>query len=227
MLAGCSQAAEPATTTVTTTAPAEDLDVLILGDSVTAELAQPLEAALGDGAGFLLQPHLPRTPGETELLRQAIAERDPEVIVFQVGHWERLKVLGDFAAGELLEPGTYRAGLVDPTLALLRENGARVVWVSPIPIEDAEESAFVADLAEDFEAAATSTEGVEWLDVRPAITPDGYTAMLDGEQVRRDDGIHLCPAGQLIVAEEILAALGSTATPTTTEAGCGPYQDRF
>jgi len=229
-------ASPPSTTTAGTTAstpatvPAEAaVDVLVLGDSVTAEVAQPLTAALGDDADFLLQPHLPRTPGEQAVLRRAIQERDPEVIVFQVGHWERLKLLGDFAAGRFLEEGTYRPELVDPTLALLQEEGAHVVWLSPIPIEDADESAFVAGLAEDFRASVDASDA-EWLDVRPAIAPDGYTAELDGVTVRRSDGIHLCPAGQVVVARVVLDRLRAIDPALEPAAGwdapddaCGPY----
>jgi hypothetical protein len=218
----------PATTT--TTAPAEAVDVLVLGDSVTAEVAQPIEAAFGERTAFLLQPHLPRTPGEQAVLRRQLAERDPEIIVFQVGHWERLKLLGDFATERFLEPGTYRPELVDPTLALLQESGAHVVWLSPIPIEDAEESAFVEQLAADFRASVEASGDAEWLDVRPVIAPDGFTEVLDGVQVRRSDGIHLCSGGQVLVAGAVLTRLDEldpTLMPArdwdTTEDACGPY----
>jgi hypothetical protein len=224
----------PTTTTTTpattTTAAEEPVDVLVLGDSVTAEVAQALTAALGERSTFLLQPHLPRTPGEQAVLRRQIEERDPEVIVFQVGHWERLKLLGDFAAGRFLEEGTYRPELVDPTLALLEESGAHVVWLSPIPIRDAEESAFVQTLADDFRAAVDAGTDAEWLDVRPSITPDGFTEVLDGEQVRRSDGIHLCPVGQVLVAGAVLTRLqeiDGTLAPArdwdTVDGPCGPY----
>ena len=234
-LVACSDDSPSATTTTapanrSTTAPAETVDVLVLGDSVTAELAQPIEAAFGERTTFLLQPHLPRTPGEQAVLRRQSAERDPEVIVFQVGHWERLKLLGDFAAGRFLEPGTYRPELVDPTLALLEESGAHVVWLSPIPIADAEESAFVETLADDFRASVDDGADAEWLDVRPAIAPDGFTGELDGRQVRRRDGIHLCSVGQVLVAGAVLTRLAEidpTLSPArdwdTTEDTCGPY----
>jgi hypothetical protein len=223
-------APEAAPTPTTTAAPAEPVDVLVLGDSVTAEVAQPLEAALGDRVDFRLQANLPRTPGEQAVLRRMIDEVDPEVIVVQVGHWERLKLLGDFAAGRFLEPGTYRPELVDPTLALLEESGAHVVWLSPIPIEDAEESDFVQGLGADFQASVDAATDAEWLDVRPAITPDGFAEELDGVRVRRSDGIHLCPAGQVLVAGAVLERL-QVIDPTLTPAAgwddpdptCGPY----
>jgi hypothetical protein len=159
-----------------------------------------------------------------------VEEADPEVIVVQVGHWERLRLLGDFAAGQFLEPGTYRPELVDPTLALLEDSGAHVVWLSPIPIEDAEESEFVQELGADFLASVEATTDAEWLDVRPAIAPDGFAGELDGIRVRRSDGIHLCPAGQVLVAGVVLDRLQEL-DPTLAPAEgwddpdetCGPY----
>lgn len=240
-----STAVEP-TTTVAPSVPGRPR-VLIMGDSVMAEAARPLVAALaaaGADASFVLGPDLPRDEADAVVWRAALDRAEPDVVVVSVGHWEYLEVLGDFAEGDLLEPGTYASGILEPFADLLTADGARVLWVGPAVIEDADETEFVSGLQRDFEALAEARTDVDFVDADTWVAPEGFTPTLpgpDGEpvQVRRADGIHLCPEGQVLLAEGLLevisADLGLTPDPgwhaawrASTEpepGGCAPdYQ---
>ncbi len=221
--------------------------VVLVGDSIMRELADSLtygvEAGGEDGATFVLGPTLPRTAGDLAIWRSFLEEHDPDVVVLQVGHWERLRVLGDFATGDLLVEGSYREEIVDPALDLLEESGTRLVWVSPIPVSDPEEAEFVESLADDWRAAVEARSDGEWLDVSPVIAPDGFVAELPGPDgtpvpVRRSDGIHMCPEGQRRVAAAVVDDLRPLLTAPPPEdwdttwvdgidepGGCAPYED--
>jgi len=242
----------PPTTTVaatTTTDPDDDRPtVLIAGDSVLAEAARPLahaiEATGGAEAAFVLGPDLPRDAADQAVWRAALDAHQPDLVVVSVGHWEYLEVLGDFAAGALLEPGSYAEEILDPFADLLTEDGARVLWVGPVVIDDAEEAGFVDGLQQDFHALADRRDDVDFVDADTWVAPEGFSATLpgpDGETVpvRRADGIHLCPEGQILLAQGLLEVIADdldlTPSPTWADdwrteqepepGGCAPgYQ---
>jgi len=218
---------EPSTTVPAGPTSLDDPDdgrprVLIAGDSVLAEAARPLAHALettgAAHAGFLLAPKLPRTPSEAALWATAVEGYDPDVVVLSIGHWESQALLGDFARGDYLEPGRYRRDLVDPAVATLTAGGAEVLWVGPTAIRDPEETALVGRLEEDYRAVAAERDDVAFADGDTWVAPDGYTDTLPGPDgtpvaVRRADGIHLCPDGQVLMAQGLLGALAPTIGP--------------
>lgn len=221
--AGGAGPASPAPPTATdrpvaTTDPADERPrVLLAGDSVLAEAAGPLAFAIeasGEAhADFLLGPALPRDAADEAVWRSAIDRYRPDLVVVSVGHWEYLEVLGDFAAGRLLEPGSYPAEILDPFADLVTAAGARVLWVGPSVIEDAEESEFVDGLERDFRALARRRDDVDFVDGDTWVAPEGFSPTLPGPDgspvaVRRADGIHLCPEGQLLMAAGLLGVLG-------------------
>jgi hypothetical protein len=191
--------------------------VLFLGDSVMEEASDSLLYAVeasGDAhAAFALGANLPHDDSETAAWRTAVERYDPDLVVLLVGHWERLQVLGDFAAGRLLESGDYQAEIVDPALDLLTDQGARVLWVGPIALEDREESDFLTALEADFRAAADDRDDVDFVDGDQWVAPDGFERTRSGAdgrpvQIRRADGAHLCPEGQLLLAAGLLDRFG-------------------
>jgi len=180
---------------------------------VLAEAAAPLafavEATGGAHAEFSLAPDLPRDEADVALWRSALDRNRPELVVVSVGHWEYLSVLGDFAEGELLEPGTYATEVLEPFADLVTSTGARVLWVGPAVIEDTEEAEFVTGLEQDFRALAEQRPDIDFVDADTWVAPDGFRATLPGPDgvpvpVRRADGIHLCPAGQVLLAQGLL-----------------------
>jgi hypothetical protein len=222
--------------------------VLIAGDSVLAEAAGPLayaiEATGGAHAAFILGPDLPRDAADESIWQAAIDRHQPDLVVVSVGHWEYLEVLGDFAEGDLLEPGSYPREVLDPFVDLVTEDVDRLLWVGPLVIDDAEEAEFVTGLQADFEALAERRDEVDFVDADNWIAPDGFTATLPGPDgtpvpVRRADGIHLCPEGQILLAEGLLGVIADdldlTPSPTWADewraeqepepGGCAPgYQ---
>jgi hypothetical protein len=243
--------ATPSTTTLvapTTTGPADLQSVLIAGDSVLAEAAAPLGFAIeatGEArADFVLGPDLPRDAADEAVWQAALDRYRPDLVVLSVGHWEYLEVLGDFATGDLLEPGTYATGILDPFADLLTQDGAQVLWVGPLVIADADEAEFVDGLEQDFEALADRRDDIDFVDGDRWVAPEGFSTTLPGSDgapvtVRRADGIHLCPEGQVLLAQgllEVVAAdLELTPSPTWADewradqepepGGCAPeYQ---
>ena len=210
-------ATAPSTTTAPTTTVAPDAadrpSVLIAGDSVLEEAAGPLAFAIeatGQAlAEFSLGPDLPRDEADGALWQAALERTDPDLIVVSVGHWEYLSVLGDFAEGELLAPGSYPDQVLEPFVDLITATGARVLWVGPAVIADPDEAEFVDGLEEDFGSLAERRPEVDFVDADTWLAPEGFAETLpgpDGEPVpvRRADGIHLCPAGQVLLAEGLL-----------------------
>lgn len=183
--------------------------VLVAGDSVLDEAAAPLTFALEQGdqahGAFVVEPDLPRDEADRALWQAQLDEYDPDLVVVSVGHWEYLEVLGDFAEGDLLEPGTYRTQVLEPFADLVTDGGRRpLLWVGPLTIRDADEAGVVDGLEEDFRALADERDDVDFVDGDRWIAPAGYTDRLGGVQVRRADGIHLCPAGQVRLAHGLL-----------------------
>ena len=212
--AGPTSTAPPATSAPAPTTAADVPRVLIAGDSVMEEAAGALtyaiEATGAAHAAFALGPDLPRDAADVAVWQAALDEHRPDLVVVSVGHWEYLEVLGDFAEGDLLEPGTYASEILDPFADLVTADGARLLWVGPLVIEDAEEAEFVDGLQRDFEALAERRDDVDFVDADTWVAPDGFRATLPGPDgqpvpVRRADGIHLCPEGQVLLAEGLLS----------------------
>jgi hypothetical protein len=210
--------ADPVTTTTAPPPPSDAVggtSVLLAGDSIMRELVPALEHGVEDGgadtAEFVLAPSLPHRATDLVVWRSFLERRAPDVVVLHIGSWERLEVLGDFATGARVEPGTYRSGVVDPALDLVEAAGAELLWVSPIPVRDVERAEFIAGLAATWQEALADREEVTWVDVRPVIAPGGFVEAVDGPdgpvRLRRSDGIHLCPDGQRRVAQVIVAEL--------------------
>lgn len=213
-----------------------------------AEAAGPLafaiEATGGAHAAFSLAPDLPRDEADVALWGSTLDLTRPDLVVVSVGHWEYLSVLGDFAEGELLEPGTYATEVLEPFADLVTSSGARILWVGPAVIEDPEEAEFVTGLEQDFRVLAEERPDIDFVDADTWVAPDGFSVTLPGPDgqpvgVRRADGIHLCPAGQVLLAEglldEVARRLDLTADPGWVEdwqadqepepGGCAPdYQ---
>ena len=216
--AGPTSTAPPATSAPAPTTAVDDVPrVLIAGDSVMEEAADALtyaiEATGGAHASFALGPDLPRDAG-------------------------------DFAEGDLLEPGTYSSEILDPFADLVTTAGAHLLWVGPLAIEDADEAEFVDGLQRDFEALAERRDDVDFVDADTWVAPNGFRTTLPGPDghpvpIRRADGIHLCPEGQVLLAEGLLRVIADelklTPSPTWADewraeqppepGGCAPdYQ---
>jgi lysophospholipase L1-like esterase len=192
---------EPVVST-TVPVPVPGTNVLLVGDSIMDELVDAVrtgvEAGGRDHATFVLGPALPHTEAGVAAFQRMLDDHAPDVVVLFVGHWERLRVLGDLATGARDVPGSYQAEVVDPVLDMIRAAGARLLWLSPLPIRDPGESEFTSALGDIYRAALAGRDDAEFLDV----TGGGFDPA-----ERRSDGIHLCPDAQLRIARRVLEAL--------------------
>jgi hypothetical protein len=177
-----------------------------------ADLAPAAADALNRGgsteARLMLSPGVSLDASGEVLWRQQLDTFDPEVIVVLVGTWE--------TGGELGVPGApgwrarYDSEILDPFVELVTSGGAELVWVGmPAVVDDgstfllAELNAAYADLPDRFDAV-TYIPGAEYV----SAPNGGFAEFLDGpdgpERVRRIDGLHLCPAGALRLAEPVI-----------------------
>jgi hypothetical protein len=204
--------ARPAETTTTTEPPTQ---MLLVGDSVAAELAAPLEAAYaapGDDFSFSL---LPAVSTDTISVDMAtiLQEQQPDLVLVMVGSWE--------AAGIDFTDPTWDTTYVDTVLApfvqQIEEFGAEVVWLG-YPRLEATDEADKHELMNGVYASLAERLGdpsIGYVDVGAAVeAPDGsYTRELDLDgtgaltMVRADDGKHYCPDGAVLSATAVVDAL--------------------
>ena len=214
----------PATTTTqphrrlpTTDAP---LRLLFAGDSMT-EAAGPALLDAADALGVVAAEHeLRYSSGLTRPdyfdwpahLSMLLTELDPEAVVVFIGANDAQGI--ETAAG----PVSFRSeawvteyrSRVAATMDLLTADGRLVYWVGqPVMRPDGYDDR-MRTLTEIYRSEAERHPGVRFVETRLAFAgPDGgYTAYLPDAAghpvlVRRDDGIHLTPAG----AERLVALL--------------------
>jgi hypothetical protein len=209
---GASDEAGPAETTTTTEPPTK---VLLVGDSVAAELASPLEAAYaapGDEFSFSLLPAV-STPTITVDMATILAEQQPDLVLVMVGSWEAAGV--NFILPEW--DTVYIDTVLRPFVEQVEAAGAEVVWLG-YPRLEATDEADKHELLNGVYASLAERLGdpsVGYIDVGAAVeAPDGSYAReldLDGTgaltMVRADDGKHYCPDGAVRSATAVVDAL--------------------
>lgn len=191
----------------------DPLRVLVAGDSVTGELRLPIEAALESGGHgsveFVVQPTIPREPGHLEAWARALEESAPELVVIMLGYWER-RDLEAWTVGALPPAEPYRRDEVEPFVRSATEAGARVLWLAGLPTADPDASTVYAELNHRYAEVAAAEPATDYLDVTHTVTgvDGGYRRDLPTEagpqQVRWDDGLHLCPDGSALMARPVL-----------------------
>ena len=194
-----------------TTVRAEEITVVLVGDSVANNLFAPLRAALEGSAEthYVVSLTIPRGDGQRFLWDSTLAEYEPDVVVVLIGTWEIDKVLG-----ETDYPRSYEAGVVDPFIAQTTSAGAEVVWIG-MPSTRSARSSIMRDLDGVYrDAVRRHGAGATYIDADDVLTdPDGrWTQTLPGpdgtlESLRGDDGAHLCPAGAVRVVHQVLDVL--------------------
>ncbi len=199
---------------------AEPLRIVLAGDSVMAGLVPPLLAAFeesGTATGrFVLTPSILRDPAVRFTWERQIEAFDPEVVVVLMGTWEAMIVEGaqdpGAPAGREAWAARYRDELLGPWVDLLSSGGAAVLWVGMPPVVDGAVARRIPALNAAFAALAAQRDDLTYIDPAPLAGPDGAlleVAEVDGavRRLRQVDGLHLCPAGALLLAEPVLAVL--------------------
>jgi len=106
---------------------------------------------------------------------------------------------------------------IDDTVRTLTKHGGHVLWLSMMPSDDPEPDAHAKPSLQDrlYSSLPSRYPGVvEYLDIGPALkAPDGTSPrVLDGRQLRKPDGWHLCPDGSAAVAHAVLEHLALDTT---------------
>jgi peptidoglycan/LPS O-acetylase OafA/YrhL len=190
----------------------EPVRILILGDSVSWDAEPGLVAALRATGAATVTARNERgfgltAPGfdwRTDWAR-VVREVRPELVVAFFGGWDE-----PFIA----EHGADAYGrLLDEAIAILSADGARVLLLGQPVSVDRNREVRPRGSREAFRAAAARhAPATAFLDLDPALTPDGRFAFrLDGphgpERVRKEDGTHICPAGSARIGRAVLDAV--------------------
>ncbi|MBK9178108.1 MAG: hypothetical protein IPM45_00810 [Acidimicrobiales bacterium] len=199
----------------------DPLRVIVTGDSVAYDLAEPLLWALNNGgqarAEFVLNPSIARDATIQVLWQRRLDESDPELIVLLVGTWENMVVGGEGTRQGLspLDPGwqpVYTSQVLEPWMRLITSRGADVAWVGMPAVSDWLRSVQFAVLNRAYRDLEPAWPELTYLDGAAALAgPDGgYTDLgLDegGRLVRwrNLDGLHLCVDGSARLAAPVLA----------------------
>ena len=196
---------------------AQPLEVLLIGDSLIGAIADGFGRVTDERAEVrwtkdvristgLARPDVLDWPRHLE---QQVAGHDPDVVALMLGGNDDQSLTrapdGVLHLGDDGWEAEYQRRVAE--LLAVAEGGDRlVIWLTlpamrPDRLERSRPTMRAAA-----ERAIAGTE-VEVIDTAPLVSPDGYTARLDGVQVRADDGVHLTHAGGDRVAEHLDALL--------------------
>lgn len=200
------------------------ISVLIIGDSVTYEIAPALAAALSTDDHVVFTN---RTLIGFGLSRQSafdwpvvfaeyLDEFDPDVVLFQTGTWDVTVETFLPPGGRDPHPGTPEwpaayAVLAEEVVELLTAGGANLYWLSMLPGKIQAESDDLNDLAR---SVLVGREDAAFLDLSPVMADPAGRFMqnrieVDGRVVpiRKVDQTHLCRDGAAIIAEAIVGVM--------------------
>jgi len=205
---------------------ADPLRLLMAGDSMT-EAAGPALLDASEVTGVIDATHeLRYSSGLTRpdyfdwpaRLATLLAERDPEAVVVFLGANDAQGIqtpAGPAAFGTDAWVAEYRAR-VAAVMDLLTADGRTVYWIGQPVMRDAGYDGRMALLTRIYREEAEGRRDVRFLDTRATFTgPDGgYSAYLPDAAgrpvlVRRDDGIHLTPAGADRLVAVVMQAINT------------------
>ncbi len=130
-------------------------------------------------------------------LQRQLATHDPDVVVLMLGGNDDQSLTG--APGGVIHLGDeawaaeYERRVTD-LLTIADGQDRLVVWLGLPAVRPAKLERARVTMRAAAERAIAGTQ-VVLLDTAPIVSPGGYTARLDGAQVRADDGVHLSHAG--------------------------------
>jgi uncharacterized protein len=221
--------ATPPTTTTTTTAPPgpvrvataeEPVRVLFAGDSLVANVAIGFGRHHQDDpridvdvdfrvATGLARPDVLDWPTHLVALLESFA---PDVVVLLFGANDDQPLSTEHGVASLLSDA-WRAEYqrrVGVMMDLARADGRHVIWLGMPAVDRAslEEARQVINHLALVEAGGR--ERVTFLDLASSISPEGYSAQVDGTRARDRDGVHMTINGGALAAEDIRATFAET-----------------
>jgi peptidoglycan/LPS O-acetylase OafA/YrhL len=180
--------------------------LLIVGDSGTYDAVPGIVAGFTTGGWDVVSAAYPgvgvtRPSGVLDRWSEAVGTHDPDVVLVLLGGWDDqfIREQGGDA---------YRAAL-DETVSLLGRDGARILWLTPLPggmVLEGDPDRYFAELPDRHPGI------VEHLDLTTVFAgPDGdFPVVVDGLRLRKPDGWHLCPDGAVVLTVALLEHLGVT-----------------
>ena len=210
--------ARPTTTAVSPGSSDADLRILLAGDSVMADLAPAVEAAVDRpgqvDAEYLASSAVGRDAVTQVLWRNALRDFDPQLVVVMIGVWDTQSP--DFDRDDDLWK-LYFFGEVARFADLMTSTGAPVLWVGEGPTERPELTSGLATLNELFRRVADQRDTVDFYDSGEVLNgPNGgWVESLPDEhglpeRIHRIEdcvdtcGMHLCPPGAIRLAEPVV-----------------------
>lgn len=187
--------------------------ILVIGDSMAGQLAAGLDWHRSKpGVDFVLSVGARYQSTESlATLKGYVESRSVDALVVLFGTWD----VGSFEPGELrqhLLSGEYRLRLMNWRTAMAT-TGTPLVWVTMPSAEDNELSGHLARVNRVIRSVAREfgDEVVESGRVLDGPKRTFRTEVLAGRQrvkVRSSDGLHLCAAGTILLADRVLGSLG-------------------
>ena len=204
--------------------------VLWIGDSVAADIAPPVVAALVAAgvtitdASFDGARLVPTANVDTHaILDDLLAEHPSDLVVVQLSYWDSVHPR-DVLTAEL--------GRVEKAV---RTTGADLMFVTPPPVRgDLETQGLRDQIAVAFELGVREPEHVSLIDTTEVWGPE-LSIDIDGDGApdRKSDGVHVCPQGAARFATWFVNRVGDrypgliTATPDAWIAGPWITSARF
>ncbi len=203
---------------------ANPVRILLIGDSLGLDLGGSLQNALastgvvtatldGKESTGLTRPDYFNWPAA---LASDLNSSNPQVVVVMMGANDPQDFLGppDVPFGT----AAWNQEYLDKSVQFMQEatsRGAKLVWVSLPPMQDARLNAKIATINSLQRQAASQVPGVVYVDSSPVLgsTAGGYSAFVtvNGQviNVRTPDGIHMTPSGGSLLADTVIQALRS------------------
>lgn len=219
-------------------------DVLVLGDALGGGLGAGF-SRLGDASGKydvsirfneesgLARPEVYDWPGTVPKILENNAY---DIIVVMIGANDRQMIKSGNERFAFNSDGWVKAykEQVDRLIDALLPSGARIIFVAPPPMQEADYDAAIRTIAA-IQRKAVEDRGIQYIDLRAQLTtPDGqYTDMGQDEtgtvkKLRASDGVSFFKAGNNRMAQLVIATLESGKPPDVPkdEAAAAGKSDR-
>lgn len=210
-------------------------DVLVLGDALGGGLGAGF-ARLGEGSGKydvsirfneesgLARPEVYDWPGTVPKILESNAY---DVIVVMMGANDRQTIKSGNERYPFNSEGWVKAyeGQVNRLIDQLLPSGARIIWVAPPPVQEADYDAAIRTIGS-VQKRVVEGRGVQFIDLRQSLTtPDGQFTDTGPDEtgtvrkLRGSDGVSFFKAGNNRMAQLIIAAIESGKPPETPKDG--------
>jgi hypothetical protein len=197
----------PNTVTVTTPTVTPPQRIVLIGDSIMDEITPAVTAATAGRATvqYVLTTGAAKvSEAWWQIWAPLIASAQPDAVAVFIGPWE-------ITAPDLGTPAwaAWYGARLDAWSDLLTAGGAHLYWVLPVPVRDSVSDAKMSIVREAYVQLARRRHDTTVINAAAALGSAQYLEhALSGARLRRTDGLHLCPAGAILITEGLLSKMG-------------------